>query len=116
MIAALLTRHQLRARLLRLPFSDLQQQVVIAVPPALGVVIHRRLMLRIAERLARRTHALALLTVEVVGQVASQTLDNMTASEQATDLEILRPLVGMDKDEITAEAEKIGTYPISIIP
>jgi thiamine biosynthesis protein ThiI len=115
-IAALLTRHQLRARLLLVPFGDLQQQVVLAVPPDMRVVIYRRLMLRIAERLARRTHARALVTGEVVGQVASQTLDNMTAIAQATDLEILRPLVGMDKDEITAEAEKIGTYPISIIP
>ena len=115
-IATLLTRHQLRARLLLVPFGDLQQQVVLAVPPDMRVVIYRRLMLRIAERLARRTHARALVTGEVVGQVASQTLDNMTAIAQATELEILRPLVGMDKDEITAEAEKIGTYPISIIP
>jgi len=115
-IATLLARHQLRARLLLVPFGDLQQQVVLAVPPDMRVVIYRRLMLRIAERLARRTHARALVTGEVIGQVASQTLDNMTAIAQATGLEILRPLVGMDKDEITAEAEKIGTYPISIIP
>jgi len=115
-IAALLTRHQLRARLLLVPFGELQQQVVLAVPPDMRVVIYRRLMLRIADRLARRTHARALVTGEVIGQVASQTLDNMTAIAQATELEILRPLVGMDKDEITAEAEKIGTYPISVIP
>ena len=56
------------------------------------------------------------MTGEVIGQVASQTLDNMTAIAQATDLEILRPLVGMDKDEITAEAQRIATYPISVIP
>ena len=56
------------------------------------------------------------VTGEVVGQVASQTLENMTAIAQATSLEILRPLVGMDKDEITAEARRIGTYTISIIP
>jgi thiamine biosynthesis protein ThiI len=115
-IAALLTRHQLRARLLLVPFGDLQQQVVLAVPPDMRVVIYRRLMLRIAERLARRIHARALVTGEVVGQVASQTLENMTAIAEATDLEILRPLVGMDKDEIIAQAEKLGTYPISIIP
>jgi tRNA uracil 4-sulfurtransferase len=115
-IAALLTRHQLRSRLLLVPFGDLQQQVVLSVPPAIRVVIYRRLMLRIAERLARRVHARALVTGEVIGQVASQTLENMTAIAQATELEILRPLVGMDKDEITAEAERIGTFPISIIP
>ena len=115
-IAALLTRHQLRSRLLLVPFGALQQQVVLAVPPEMRVVIYRRLMLRIAERLARKGHARALATGEVIGQVASQTLENMTAISAATSLEILRPLVGMDKDEITAEAVRIGTYPISIIP
>jgi thiamine biosynthesis protein ThiI len=89
---------------------------VLAVPPEMRVVVYRRLMLRIAERLARKGHARALVTGEVIGQVASQTLENMTVIAQATSLEILRPLVGMDKDEITAEAKRIGTYPISIIP
>jgi tRNA sulfurtransferase ThiI len=115
-IAALLTKYQLRSRLMLVPFGELQQQVVLGVPPELRVVIYRRLMLRIAERLARKGRAGALVTGEVVGQVASQTLENMTAIAQATSLEILRPLVGMDKDEITAEAVRIGTYPISIIP
>jgi len=80
------------------------------------VVVYRRLMLRIAERLARRWHARALVTGEVIGQVASQTLDNMTIIAEATGMEVLRPLVGMDKDEISAQAERIGTFPISIIP
>jgi thiamine biosynthesis protein ThiI len=114
-IAALLTRHQLRSRLMLVPFGELQQQVVLGVPPELRVVIYRRLMLRIAERLARRTHARALVTGEVIGQVASQTLDNMTAIAQATELEILRPLVGMDKSEITDEARRIGTFDVSIL-
>jgi tRNA uracil 4-sulfurtransferase len=115
-IAALLTRFQLRSRLVLVAFGDLQQQVVLAVPPPLRVVIYRRLMLRIAERVARRWHARALVTGEVIGQVASQTLENMTAIGAATELEVLRPLVGMDKDEIAAEAARIGTFPISIIP
>jgi thiamine biosynthesis protein ThiI len=115
-IAAVLTRHQLRSRLMLVPFGELQQQVVLAVPPEMRVVVYRRLMLRIAERLARKGHARALVTGEVIGQVASQTLENMTVIAKATSLEILRPLVGMDKDEITAEAIRIGTYPISIIP
>jgi tRNA uracil 4-sulfurtransferase len=115
-IVALLTRHQLRSRLLLVPFGELQQRVVLAVAPEIRVVIYRRLMLRIAERLARRAHARALVTGEVIGQVASQTLENMTAIARATDYQILRPLIGMDKDEIAAEAERIGTYPISIIP
>jgi len=115
-IAALLTRHQLRSRLVLVAFGELQQQVVLGVPPELRVVVYRRLMLRIAERFARKWHARALVTGEVIGQVASQTLENMTTIASATSLEILRPLVGMDKDEICAEAERIGTYPISIIP
>jgi thiamine biosynthesis protein ThiI len=115
-IAALLTRHQLRSRLVLVPFGELQQQVVLGAPPELRVVIYRRLMLRIAERIARRWRARALVTGDVIGQVASQTLENMTAIAEAATMEILRPLVGMDKDEIIAESKRIGTYPISIIP
>jgi len=115
-IAALLTTYQLRSRLMLVPFGELQQQVVLAVPAELRVVIYRRLMMRIAEKLARAWRARALVTGEVIGQVASQTLDNLTNIAEATTLEVLRPLVGMDKDEITAEAERLGTYPISIIP
>jgi thiamine biosynthesis protein ThiI len=115
-IAALLTTYQLRSRLLLVPFGELQQQVLLAVPPELRVVIYRRLMLRIAEQLARQWRARALVTGEVIGQVASQTLENMTAIADATTMEVLRPLVGMDKDEIVAQAERLGTFPISIIP
>ena len=115
-IAALLTKHQLRSRLMLVPFGELQQQVVLGVPPELRVVIYRRLMLRIAEALAHKGRAQALVTGEVLGQVASQTLENMTVIAPATSLEILRPLVGMDKDEIVAEAKRIGTYGISVIP
>jgi thiamine biosynthesis protein ThiI len=115
-IAALLTTYQLQSRLVLVPFGELQQQVLLAVAPELRVVIYRRLMLRIAERLARQWHARALVTGEVIGQVASQTLENMTVIAGATSLEILRPLVGMDKDEISAEADRLGTLPISNIP
>lgn len=115
-IAALLTRYQQHSRLVMVAFGEFQQQVVLAVPPELRVVIYRRLMLRIAERIARRWRARALVTGEVVGQVASQTLENMTAIAEATELEILRPLVGMDKDEISDQAAAIGTLPISNIP
>jgi len=115
-IARLLTTYQLRSRLILVPFGDVQQKVVLAVPPPLRVVIYRRLMMRIADRLARRWRARALVTGEVIGQVASQTLDNLTVIAEAASLEILRPLVGMDNDEIAAEAERIETFPISIIP
>jgi len=115
-IASLLASYQLRARLVLVPFGEIQQRVVLAVPPELRVVIYRRLMLRIAERIARHSRVQALVTGEVVGQVASQTLENLTVIAEATTLEVLRPLVGMDKDEITAQAEHIGTLAISIIP
>lgn len=115
-IATLLTRHQQRTQLALVPFGQLQQQVVLAVPAEFRVVIYRRLMLRIAERLARQWRGRALVTGEVVGQVASQTVENMTAIAAATSMQILRPLVGMDKDEIAAQAERIGTLPISNIP
>src|SRR5206468_4614495 len=115
-IATLLTRSQLHARLVLVPFGELQQQVLLAIAPSLRVVIYRRLMLRIAERIARAWRARALVTGEVVGQVASQTLENLTTIAAASTLEVLRPLVGMDKDEISAEAARIGTFPISIIP
>jgi len=115
-IAALLTHYQLRSRLVLVPFGETQQQVLLAIRPELRVVMYRRLMMRIAERLARKWHARALVTGEVIGQVASQTLDNLTTIAGATTMEVLRPLVGMDKDEIIAEAERLGTFPISIIP
>jgi thiamine biosynthesis protein ThiI len=115
-IVKLLTAYQLRSRLMLVPFGDLQQQVVLACPAELRVVVYRRMMLRIAERCARRWRARALVTGEVVGQVASQTLENLTAIAAATPMEILRPLVGMDKDEIAAEAGRLGTLPISNMP
>ncbi|HEY6211898.1 MAG TPA: tRNA uracil 4-sulfurtransferase ThiI [Vicinamibacterales bacterium] len=115
-IAALLTQYQQRSRLLLVPFGELQQQIVLSVAPEMRVVMYRRLMMRIADRLARRWRARALVTGEVIGQVASQTLDNLTTIAEAAGLEILRPLVGMDKDEITAEAERIQTLAISNIP
>jgi thiamine biosynthesis protein ThiI len=115
-LAALLTRFQQKSRLMLVPFADIQQQVLLTIAPDLRVVMYRRLMMRIAEKLARRWQARALVTGEVIGQVASQTLDNMTTIAGATRMEVLRPLVGMDKDEITVEAKRIGTFPISIIP
>ena len=115
-IVTLLTRYQLRSRLVLVPLGRLQQEVLLAVPAELRVVIYRRLMLRVAEKLARGWHAGALVTGEVVGQVASQTLENLTLIAEATTMEVLRPLVGMDKDEISAQAERIGTFSISIVP
>jgi tRNA uracil 4-sulfurtransferase len=115
-LVQILTTHQLRSRLFLVPFGGIQQQVVVTVPPPLRVVIYRRLMMRIAEALARRYGAQALVTGDVVGQVASQTIENLRVVGGVATLPVLRPLIGFDKDEITAEAERLGTYSTSIIP
>ena len=115
-LVTLLTRYQYDSRLFLVPFGEIQQQVVLAVGPPLRVVIYRRLMMRIAEAIARRGRAQALVTGEVVGQVASQTLENLSAIDVVVGMPVLRPLVGLDKDEITEEAQRLGTFPISIIP
>ncbi|HXW08943.1 MAG TPA: tRNA uracil 4-sulfurtransferase ThiI [Vicinamibacterales bacterium] len=115
-LVGLLTQYQLHSRLFLVPFGELQQRVVLSVAPPLRVVLYRRLMMRIAEAIGRRQRAQALVTGEVVGQVASQTLENLTSIGEAASLPVLRPLIGMDKEEITEQARVLGTYPISIIP
>jgi thiamine biosynthesis protein ThiI len=111
-----LTAWQYASRLHLVPFGEIQREVVLTVPPPLRVVVYRRLMLRIAEALARRYGAAALVTGESLGQVASQTLDNIARIDEAATLPVLRPLIGMDKLEITAEAQRLGTFEISIEP
>ncbi len=111
-----LTRHQFQSRLYLVPFGEIQRQIVLSVSPSLRVVLYRRFMLRIAEEVAQRERAKALVTGESLGQVASQTLDNITVIQEAAHLPILRPLIGQDKNEIITMAQSIGTYPISIQP
>lgn len=115
-LAEVLTRHQLRTRLYLVPFGELQRQITLSVPGDLRVIVYRRMMLRIAQRIAFDVRARALVTGDVIGQVASQTLDNMTTIDLASRLTILRPLVGMDKEEIIAQAQRLGTFDISILP
>jgi thiamine biosynthesis protein ThiI len=115
-LLGVLTRYQFLSRLYLIPFGEIQRQIVASVGRPLRVVLYRRMMLRIAEAIARKEKAKALVTGESLGQVASQTLDNMAVIEQATRLPILRPLVGMDKQEIIDQARRIGTFEISAIP
>jgi thiamine biosynthesis protein ThiI len=115
-LVKLLTRHQFQSRLYMIPFGEIQRQIVAAVARPLRVVLYRRMMLRIAEKIGRREKAKALVTGESLGQVASQTLDNMTVIQQAAIMPILRPLVGMDKQEIVDQARRIGTFDISSVP
>ncbi len=111
-----LTQWQYFSRLYLVPFGEIQREVVLAVPPPARVVVYRRLMVRIAETLARATGAPALVTGESLGQVASQTLPNLARIDEAATLPILRPLIGMDKLEITAQAQRLETFEVSIEP
>jgi tRNA uracil 4-sulfurtransferase len=115
-LAQRLTRHQYYSRLYLVPFGDVQRQVVLSAPAPLRVVLYRRLMVRIAEELGRSNKCWALVTGDSLGQVASQTAGNITVTDEAATLPFLRPLIGMDKVEITEQAQKIGTYEISIEP
>ena len=115
-LAEVLTRYQLRTKLYLVLFGELQRQITLSVQGDLRVIIYRRLMIHIAQRIASHVRARALVTGDVIGQVASQTLDNMTVIDQAAHMPIFRPLVGMDKQEIIAEARRLGTFDISIVP
>jgi thiamine biosynthesis protein ThiI len=115
-LARHLTRYQYDSRLYMVPFGEIQREIVLAAPPPLRVVLYRRLMVRIAERIALKERCQALVTGESVGQVASQTLENLARLNEVATLPILRPLIGMDKEEISAQARAIGSFEISIEP
>ncbi len=108
-----LTRYQLRSDLWVVPFGEIQSEIVARVPRSHRVVLYRRMMLRIAEALGG---ARVLVTGESLGQVSSQTLENMQAIAAVTSTLVLRPLVGMDKNEIIQQASRIGTFATSILP
>jgi thiamine biosynthesis protein ThiI len=111
-----LTEWQYASRLHLVPFGEIQREVVLSVPGPARVVVYRRLMVRIAEAIARREGAPALVTGESLGQVASQTLENICAIDAVAAGPVFRPLIGTDKIEITDEAKRLGTYEISIEP
>jgi len=111
-----LNKFQINSKLYIVPFSDIQQQILTNCEGSFRVILYRRFMLRIAERIAEKEKAKALLTGESIGQVASQTLENMRAVEEVSKLPVLRPLVGMNKQEIIDKGKEIGTYDISILP
>ncbi|HXX76737.1 MAG TPA: tRNA uracil 4-sulfurtransferase ThiI [Nitrospiraceae bacterium] len=111
-----LTAHQYQSRLYVVPFGEIQREIVAQAPAPFRVVLYRRLMLRIAEELAQREQCWGLVTGDSLGQVASQTPENLSVVQEAAELPILRPLIGMDKAEITDQAQRIGTFSISIEP
>jgi thiamine biosynthesis protein ThiI len=113
-LAEVLARYQLRAVLHLIPLGDAQREIVTHAPASLRVVLYRRVMLRIATALANELGAQALITGDSLGQVASQTVENIrTVGAAVPDIEVFRPLIGMDKQEIIDLATSIGTYEIS---
>jgi thiamine biosynthesis protein ThiI len=111
-----LTQWQYVGNLYLVPFGEIQREVVLAVRPAARVVVYRRLMVRIAEVIARGSGAQALVTGESLGQVASQTLHNLARIDEVAVLPVLRPLIGMDKIEITDQARQLDTLETSNEP
>ena len=115
-LAEILNVYQYDTNLYLVPLAEIQQRVLLTVPGPLRVVAYRRFMIRIAEAIGRRDGAKALVTGESLGQVSSQTLQNMATVGEVASMPILRPLVGMDKQEIIKQAEAIGTFETSILP
>ena len=104
------------ARVYVVPFGDYQRAIAAQVPPELRIIMYRRLMFMVAERLAAEVGAQALVTGESLGQVASQTIENITVVNAATTLPVLRPFIGSDKVEIIDQAQELGTFDISSQP
>jgi len=115
-LAEILVRFQGSARLAMAPLLPIQREIVAHCPEALRVLLYRRFMLRLAKRLAGRFRAQALITGESLGQVASQTIENLAAVEAVARRPVLRPLIGLDKQEIISLARRIGSYETSILP
>jgi tRNA uracil 4-sulfurtransferase len=113
-LAQVFTRYHLRTSLHLIPLGDVQREIVTHAPSELRVVLYRRAMMRISAELAKQREAKAIVTGDALGQVASQTIENITTVDAAQDgTPVLRPLIGMDKQEIVDLAKHIGTYEIS---
>ncbi len=111
-----LNHFQFRSKLYLVELAPIQKRIMTDTTPRYRVLLYRRFMFRIAEQIAGKENAHALVTGESLGQVASQTLENMEAVGRVTDMSILRPLIGFDKQEIIDRAQDMDTYDISIQP
>ena len=103
-------------RVYLVPFTKCQLEIHEKCPDGLGTLITRRFMMRIAEKIARDYGAQALITGESLGQVASQTMEALGCTDAVVNMPVFRPLIGMDKTEIMAIAQKIDTFETSILP
>jgi len=115
-LAKKLTVYQYRSRMFLLPLAEIQQAIILSAPAKLRIVLYRRMMFRLARRVAQKEKAGALVTGESLGQVASQTLENISAISSVVDIPVLRPLIGMEKEQIVNIARRIGTFETSIQP
>lgn len=111
-----LTGVQLRSKLYIVPFGDLQRQIIAFVPAKFRMIVYRRFMMKILHRIAGPEKAKAIVTGDSVGQVASQTLENIACIQDASPLPVLSPLIGMNKDETVVLARAIGTFEHSAVP
>ncbi|MEA3249478.1 MAG: tRNA uracil 4-sulfurtransferase ThiI [Patescibacteria group bacterium] len=115
-LARALDRYQLGSVIYMVPFADIQREITAKTEGELRVVLYRRFMMRIAEAIARKEGALGIVTGDSIGQVASQTLENLATVTAAVSMPVHRPLIGDGKNDIVAVARKIDTYDISIEP
>ena len=115
-LTRILTESNYRSEIYLVPFAELQQTIVTNTPAPFRVLLYRRMMTRIAQCVALRIDAEALVTGESLAQVASQTLANLRSIQDIAEIPILRPLIGYDKVEIITRAEKIGTFEVSTLP
>jgi thiamine biosynthesis protein ThiI len=115
-IVKILSGFQGESVLFLVPFDEIQKEVVLNTSDKTRILLYRRFMARIAEVIAKREEAKAIITGESLGQVASQTVENITVMEDALSLPVFRPLIGHSKEEIIKEAEELGSYQISILP
>ena len=115
-LTKLVSRFAGEIRLHLVPFTDIQMTIYEKCPEKETTVLMRRLMMRIAQMIAEKEGAMALITGESLGQVASQTLEALCVTNDAVSMPVFRPLIGFDKDEIMDIARRIGTYETSILP
>ena len=105
-----------RVKLYMVPFEEVQKEIIRSIPAKYRMIVYRRSMMRMSNVIAKKERAKAIVTGDSLSQVASQTLDNIRVIYAASDLPVLPPLIGFDKEETIDIAKRIGTYEISILP
>jgi thiamine biosynthesis protein ThiI len=115
-LAKIMSQYCGKIQLYVVPFTEIQTKIVELCPPRQTTIIMRRYMMRIAEMIAEKEGAKSLITGESLGQVASQTMEGLGATNAVANIPVFRPLIGFDKTEIVEIAQRIGTFETSILP